>query len=186
MSRTAEVATALYGAFKLARFDASGLTYFDTSLNGYWRSFFAAVLVAPLYAAMMALRMSFIDVGNGAIIIDILAYAINWMAFPVVMLNISALLDRRQHYQRHIVAYNWAAVIQNAIYLPLAMLVLSGILPTEVGALISLMVLGWVLVYSGYIAHIALDIPLGTAAALVVIDLVIGVIINGLAAGAIR
>lgn len=34
-----EVASSLYGAFRLARFDPSGLNYFNISLNGFWNSF---------------------------------------------------------------------------------------------------------------------------------------------------
>ena len=45
-----EVLGALYGAYRLARIDPAGMTYFNLSFEGFWRSFFAAVLVAPAYA----------------------------------------------------------------------------------------------------------------------------------------
>ena len=51
-----QVMYALYGAYRLARFDAAGMRYFETSIEGFWRSFFAAVIVAPPYALLLFLR----------------------------------------------------------------------------------------------------------------------------------
>lgn len=182
-----DVVAALYGAVRLARFDAGGLAYFDISVNGFWRSFLAAVLVLPLYTALVAVRYGMADApgGVGAIVIDGLAYVINWVAFPVVMLTLSKVVDRERNYLRHIIAYNWATGLQHIVSLPLAILVLGGALPMELGAFLSLLVLGWVLIFSGYVAHIALDVPPGTAAGLVLVDLLIGLIVNALAAGAL-
>ena len=42
-----EVLSALYGAYRLAWFDVSGMTFLNLTVEGFWRSFFAAVLVAP-------------------------------------------------------------------------------------------------------------------------------------------
>jgi hypothetical protein len=183
MIRAAHVATALYGAFRLALFDKEGLRYFEATVDGFWRSFFAAILVAPLYAVMMALRAAEIDAGTSGLILDGLAYVVNWLAFPVVMLSMVRVLDREGRYLGYIVAYNWAAVLQNAVYLPIAILILTGILPTEAGGFLSLLALGWVLLYSGYIAHVGLNITPLAAGGIVAVDLLLGVIINGLAMG---
>jgi len=51
-----EMMYALYGAYRLARFDAGGMRYFDASIDGFWRSFFAAVLIAPFYLIYQWLR----------------------------------------------------------------------------------------------------------------------------------
>ena len=46
-----EVITALYGAYRLARFDPGGLGFYEVTVQGFWRSFFAAVNPAadPLF-----------------------------------------------------------------------------------------------------------------------------------------
>ena len=51
-----ETLRALYGAYRLARLDAGGMAYFDSSIGGFWRSFFAAVLVVPFYALLLVMR----------------------------------------------------------------------------------------------------------------------------------
>lgn len=183
MIRSADAFTALYGAARLARFDKAGLGYFDVSLRGFWNSFYAGVIVAPLYAVLVALRTTDADAGWAPLVIDALAYVVNWLVFPVVMLTLVRMLDRQRFYLRHIVAYNWASAVQNFVYLPLALLIQAGLLPTDVGALLSLLALGWVVVYSSFVTHVALDVPVPTAAALVVVDLVLGIVVNGLAGG---
>ena len=59
MTLTENMATSLYGAYRLARADKSGLNYFDASIDGFWRSFFAAVVIAPLFALFLIVRYSF-------------------------------------------------------------------------------------------------------------------------------
>ena len=44
-----EVRLAMIGALRLARGDRGGLSCFDRSLDGFWRSFRAAVISYPLY-----------------------------------------------------------------------------------------------------------------------------------------
>ncbi len=45
-----EAIVSLYGAWRLARLDRRGFEVFDQTPAGAIRSFFAAVLVAPMYA----------------------------------------------------------------------------------------------------------------------------------------
>lgn len=56
MPKFSEIATALYGAYRLARLDPQGMQYFDLSIGGFWRSFFAAVLMAPFFALLILLQ----------------------------------------------------------------------------------------------------------------------------------
>ena len=42
-----EVIRSIYGAWRLPWLDRSGMGHFNLSVDGFWRSFFAAVLVAP-------------------------------------------------------------------------------------------------------------------------------------------
>ena len=42
-----EIAYGIYGAWRLARLDVTGMEVFDRTVAGFWKSFFAAVLVAP-------------------------------------------------------------------------------------------------------------------------------------------
>ena len=120
-----EVLTALYGALRLARFDPSGLDFFEQTETGFWRSFFAAVLVAPFYLMLTSIRYSGLTETVPFVrflAIETIAYVIAWVAFPLLMAALTRSLGREAHYIRTIVAYNWAAVWQNALYMPVAML----------------------------------------------------------------
>ena len=176
-----EAATSLYGAYRLARFDARGMTYFETSLAGFWRSFYAAVIVAPVFAVLLAMRYA---AGGEAVdevrfaAVEAIAYVIAWVAFPLVMVSLARLLDREERYLGYIVAYNWASVLQNGLYLPLVMLGMAGVIPAEAAGPLSLIALSLILVYGWFIAKVALDVGTGTAVALVALDLVLSVVID--------
>ena len=181
MPSASQVMYALYGAYRLARFDAAGMRYFETSIEGFWRSFFAAVIVAPPYAVLLLLRYrnEFAEVDPlRYLCVETIAYVIAWVLFPLVMVTVAEFLERRERYLGYIVAYNWAAVLQNLFYLPFAMLSRDG--GAEIGALdfFSLVAFGAIMVYTWFVTKTALDVPGGTAAAVVVLDLVLGVFLN--------
>ena len=50
MSLFDEIQTSIYGAWRLARGDVRGISLFDATYRGFWRSFIAMILIAPLYA----------------------------------------------------------------------------------------------------------------------------------------
>ena len=179
-----EIARALYGAYRLARLDKRGLAFFDASVGGFWRSFFAAVLVAPFYGLLLALRYQVEAGAAGPLrhaLIEAVAYVIAWLAYPVIMIGLTRVLDREARYLRYIVAYNWAAVLENALYLPVAMLAVSDSVPGDAGNLLGMVALMLILAYTWFIARAALDVSALTAAGLVAMDFVLSLIINGIA-----
>jgi hypothetical protein len=54
MPNQEEVLRSIYGAYRLAWLDRSGMSQLNLSVEGFWRSFFAAILVAPGYALLVA------------------------------------------------------------------------------------------------------------------------------------
>ncbi len=176
-----EAAASLYGAYRLARFDARGMTYFETSLAGFWRSFFAAVIVAPMFAVVLVMRYAAGSNGVDGVrfaAVEAIAYVIAWVAFPLVMVSLARLLDREERYLGYIVAYNWASVLQNGLYLPLVILGAAGVIPAETAGPLILIALSLILVYGWFIAKVALDVGAWTAVSLVALDLVLSVFID--------
>src|SRR5262245_44588161 len=111
-----EIVRSVMGAWRLARLDPAGMGYFDTSIAGFWRSFWAAAVVAPPYFFLVSFRVSAAHDGPfHAWLAEILAYLIGWTAFPVAALYLTEVFDRGKRYVPYIVAYNWAAVIQVAV-----------------------------------------------------------------------
>ncbi len=181
-----EAAYSLYGAYRLARLDAGGLDYFDASLEGFWRSFYAAAFVAPPFALLLALRYADGMVAASPLryaAIEAIAYVIAWLAFPVAMLMVTRMLDREKHFIRFIVVYNWAAVLQNALYLPIPMMGITGMLTVNsangMGMLALLLILG----YTWFITKTALEVTSAAAAGIVALDLGISIFITAVSDG---
>ena len=149
-----EATTALYGALRLARFDPSGMDFFEQTETGFWRSFFAAVLVAPFYLMLTSIRHSGLTETVPFVrflAIETIAYVIAWVAFPLLMASLTRSLGREAHYIRYIVAYNWAAVWQNALYMPVAMLSVGGLLSTANANVLGILALGLIVIYVWFV-----------------------------------
>jgi hypothetical protein len=109
----AEIVKALYGTFLLARLypGASGL--FDRTVDGFWKSLFAGVLVLPAHVLMtMRTNRDAPDVPYDLadIITDFLIYVIVWLAYPVLMIAVTRIINRPERFLEYIVPYNWAMV----------------------------------------------------------------------------
>jgi len=178
-----DIAAALYGAYRLARYDVSGHKYFDISNTGFWRSFFAALLIAPFYFILLNLR--FDEFSNVPAIrffaLESIAYVIAWVAFPLFMASMVREIKREDNYIRFIVAYNWSAVLQNAIFLPIEILAIAGVLPVDAANLLGLLALVAIVVYLWFIARSALDVTGVMAAGIVGADLLMSILINTIA-----
>jgi len=150
-----ETSTALYGAWRLARLDPQGLSYFDTSERGFWRSFWAAVLVAPAYALIVALDRADDPMPVDALrqfLVEGISYVLSWTAFPLAMASLAEKLGRMSHYIRYIVAHNWAAVLEMTALLPAVILSTNTPGLTELPILVACAMFA----YQWYVARTAL------------------------------
>ena len=181
-----EAVYSIFGAYRLAMLDKSGLSYMDRSPEGAIRSFNAALIVLPAYAVLVVLRLWDVlpDVSLLRFVtVEGLAYVISWSAFPLVMFYISGLLDRSERYFDFLSAYNWSAVIQMGVYLPVVAVADSGLMPAGVDEGLVLAVTMLVLMYQWFIARTTLDINGGSAAGVVLLDMILAVFITGVSDG---
>jgi hypothetical protein len=180
-----EVQLALLGVLRLARGDRGGLACFDRSLDGFWRSFRAAVIGYPLYLLLLAMRVTVAEwqESGGFIIVTVetVGYVIGWVAFPLVMLMVTQRLGRAHRYFDFMVPYNWSQLLQSALFVLVGLVTESGALrgtpaqAIEVGAAIA------VLVYEWFIARVALEVTAAAAALVVLVDLILGVLVSTVA-----
>jgi hypothetical protein len=178
----AETVTGLTGALRLARFDATGMRYFDPSPAATARSFFAALLIAPFYALLLVARFPEFDPAINPVrfaAAETIGYVLSWVIFPVIMWQLASMLDRRSQFFIYITAYNWSMVWQSVIFLIIAFAGLTGLIPTDAASILWLLSLLFILGYVWFIARTALDIPGFTAAGLVGLDFVLTVFVNG-------
>jgi hypothetical protein len=170
---------ALTGLKLLLAFDVRAWSCFDRSLGGFWNSFIVAVLLAPLSFAHVIMQfgehsahLAFVPY----LIVETLSYVISWTLFPFVMMYLVQLLQRPQRYFSYMVVYNWLQLpLSGFIYL----VYLAGdvhILPPGAAESIWLFGLLAFFVYGSFIAGYALQLGMGTALSIVVLDFVIGLI----------
>lgn len=176
-----EIVTSLFGSWRLAHFDRTGMAYFDKTVEGFWRSFFAAILVAPLFAVMLGLRYS----AEGALadpvhygILEAMSYLVGWFAYPVVILALSESLDCRDRFIGYMVAYNWAMVLQNAVLVPLGILNALRVFSPDIATLVWLVAVGLIAAYLWFIARAGLGVAPLTAFGIVAIDILLSLVIS--------
>ena len=174
------IAAALLGALHLARFDAAGIKYFEPTLEGFWRSFWAAGLVGPLFLLLLIIK--YIQSNGFALVhhiaIESLAYVIAWVLFPLVMAGLTQQFDCTKNYILFIISYNWCSAIQNGVYLPIAILGYAGMLSSGIANLLALLAITWVVVYTFFIVHTVLKVSRITAFGIVVLDLILGLLLD--------
>lgn len=176
-----EIARGIYGAWRLAVRDSGGVAFFDDSVAGFWKSFFAGVLVAPAYCALVLMEIAERGLAGSALhamLIHLLAYVLRWVAFPVLAERAVKIIDREGFYLRLIVGFNWSQVIQTLIYLPLVMLSHSAATSGSVSLLLALGGLVLVLIYEWYVIRETLDCSGSATTALVALDLALSIAIS--------
>ncbi len=107
----AEIARAIDGAWRLACRDPDGLRAFPDTIESFWRSFFAAAIVAPFYALMLMLRDLPADPRGGVelmLLVEAIGYVANWAAFPLAMVYVTRLIGRERRYLVFVQAFNWS------------------------------------------------------------------------------
>lgn len=176
MIAAGDIIGGVYGAWRLARRDPAGLIWFDDSPAGFWHSFWGPALVLPGFLVLQTIDGTFADGIALPLVVNLIAYVIGCVAFPLAVAHIADGLQRSATYCRFIVAYNWSAVIQMAVLLPVAVLV--HLFPGNGLAILNLAATLVLLVYQAYIAHVALAVTPGTAGLLVLLDLLIGALIQ--------
>ena len=178
----AEVQLAVGGALRLARGDPRGLGFFDTSIDGFWRSFRAGLICYPFFLILLGFRVSEAHwQASGVmriVIVETIGYVISWVAFPLLMLPLSRWLGREDRFLTFMVAYNWSQVPQTALFVILAADTASGLLPHAVAQFADFAAAVAVLLYEWYIARVALAVSSSQAVPVVLLDLVLGSVLS--------
>lgn len=180
-----EAVSSLYGAWRLAHLDKRGLELFDKTPAGALRSFYAAVLVAPMYALVVSM-LPIERAGQGGLrwlLVQTIAYVISWLAYPVVAELLSRSMGCRHRFEGYLSAYNWSLVLQNAALLPLALLTALDVLPIAVIQILWLVAIVAIMGWLWFIARTALEVGTFTAAGLVLLDELLSMLIDAISAG---
>ena len=180
-----EVRLALVGALRLAKGDRGGLSCFDRSLDGFWRSFRAAVIAYPLYLILLMMRVTIAEWersgGFYIIVVETIAYVIAWVAFPLAMLTVTRWLNRSHRFFDFMVPYNWSQLPQSALFVLVGLQSTSDAISAQPAQVIEIAAAIAVLAYEWFVARVALETTASAAALVVLVDLVLGVLISHVA-----
>lgn len=175
-----ELVYALAGVWRLAHFDANGFSYFDASVRGIWRSFWAALLLAPAWA--------FLVLGDGMgpaparfVAAQLIGYVMGWLAYTLVAAKIADAFDRAALYPGYMTAYNWFQLVQGVLWVPVTLVIQSGLLSPLAAGLLWLACYAVLLVYNWFIARRGLDVSIPTAMGIVFVDALLGLTVGGVA-----
>ncbi len=179
----AEIQRSVFGAWRLARFDPGGMAFFDLSIPGFWRSFGVAILLLPAFVYLRAIGPDTLpeSAGSGSgvawvMLVEFVAYAVDWVIFPVVMIFIARFLDLQANYVAYIVALNWSAVIRMALLIPTA--TAAYLLPEGEASMLMLVATFAIWIYAWFVTRTALQTSGSTSVALVVLNVLISVAIS--------
>jgi hypothetical protein len=182
-----EVQLALAGCLRLARGDRGGLACFDRSLDGFWRSFRAAVISYPFYLMLLAMRVSVAEWqqsgGWRIVTVETIGYVVAWVAFPLLMLNVVRWIGRAHRFFDFMVAYNWCQVPQSALFVLVGLVSAGGVLSAQASEAMDMAAAIATLLYEWFIARVALDTTGLVAIFVVLLDLVLGVFISRITGG---
>ncbi len=188
MPSTLEITRALYGAWRFARLDRGALRWFELSVEGFWRSFFAFAIVAPGYAVLVYIEHAEAPVAAGApriFAVDGIAYVLQCVAYPLAMVYLCRAIGRWDRYVGFVVALNWSVVLQMALIVPARLLAASGVAAGAGDTLFYFAVIA-VLLYQWFITVTALEVSGWTATGAVALDVLIGRIVGDLASGLLQ
>jgi hypothetical protein len=183
----ADTRRALEGAWLIARRDPAGMSRFDLTVEGFWGSFFAAVVAAPGYLILLTDQYSRQGLGAnlGEIaLIEVLAYAVGWIVFPIIALPLTQMLGLGQRYVPLIVAANWGSVLQ--VVLLVVVTLIAGFVPDSMRVTLALVAMLLALTYQWQVFRTALETTGLVAAGFVVVDILVSVLIQRTADGFIQ
>jgi len=168
----AEIVASFVGAWRLFRLDPSAMSCFNTSLDGFWRSFFGAVLSLPAFAFSFAFLIADLEDPPEpavAFILGIMAYGISWVAFPVIAAFVVRPMGLGHRYVPYIVAHNWGATLVAQAYFLAEILIRIGLFAGDLSDFVKLILFAVTLWYGWRVARVALEASISIALAMVVL-----------------
>lgn len=177
-----EALNALYGAWRLARFDRGGLAYFDASSGGALRSFAVVWFVLPAFCLTTVMEWRIYDQWPAAPVLPIVAYGIaylvKWAGFLTLVDWITGQIGRPKPFASFVVLYNWILVARSAAFMLLTFAAFTGLLPLEGLAALSLILTVAILVYEVFVFCAVLEVPVLSAVGLALVEVMLAGLIE--------
>lgn len=171
-----EFLSSLHGMWRMLFGDPEGLNQLNLTIEGFWRSFFVAVVVFPiaLGAAAGMQRVvaanEMIDAPSIGLAGQTFSYILHWLCFILLMIPVSKFLGLSSRFVVFITVWNWRHLIDAVLILPAGLLGGAGLLSPEFALLLFMFGLCAALVFGWYVAKVALQTTGGVAAAIIILE----------------
>jgi len=167
MPNLSDIARHVQGLIELASGRSDGLSRFDLSIAGFWRSFALFFLCAPFYLLFIAVQrrigaeqgFSMPDSAVADVIVSLLGNGAGWVAFPAAMVFLARVAGLSASYVPLIIVYNWSAVPITVMQTIPILLYGLGLADLAGASLISLMILPLLLWYLWRVTRTVIAAP---------------------------
>lgn len=190
MITMSEIRAALDGSMLLLRNRPEGMSFFDQSIQGFWRSFGVVFLLLPVALVSGLAEKQFYFSENlyhpegfpdsAFWTSQLFGLGIDWVALPLILALLAVPIGISHRYVPFIVVRNWTSVLASIPYLITYLLFLLGIISPGIAVLLSFSCLVAVLWYRFLIARIALQATISLAIGVVVLDFLLTLVISQL------
>lgn len=187
-----ELRSNLLGAWEIMWGRPQGLDRLDLSVEGFWRSFAAILLVVPFVGLAMMTERALVAASGEApppfttsvLGANALALLIDWLAFPLVFALLAKPLGMADRYVPFIVARNWASAPVAAIGASIGAIGLIGTPPPALLFILAVAAISLMLRFSYVVARTALAVAMSSALPIVIFDILLSLTIWSLVAPA--
>lgn len=172
-----EIASSLRAAWRLFLLDGGAVAGFNRSIEGFWRSFFAAAFALPYYVLVLWEPYREGDIG----FLRAAAYFVaSWVVFPVVAALLTHLLQLGRNYITYIIALNWAgALVPQPLFL-FSLAHRAGLIGEDAFSMVLLGFFIALLWYGWAIARLALGAGVITACGFVILSELLDMLVRAL------
>lgn len=176
----------LSGAWDVMNGRVEGLRKLDITIDGFWRSFGAVVLILPVAViAMASERVALSAMGHegaaltgGYMVLRFIAVIVDWLAFPAILALFARPMGIATHFVPYIVARNWAAVLIAGLFAIPHFFHALGVLPTGMLSFILLGLFAIAVWFSYIVVRTALQVPPVLAVPVVILEIIGGFVIE--------
>jgi hypothetical protein len=176
-----EITRALTAVWMLFIDRQGAVQRFDSSVEGFWRSFQAILLAVPFYAVSIMAdldALATLDTGGEFdparhVLAQSIGFALDWAALPLLLALLAPVLGIRNGYSAYIVIRNWSAVVASVLFALLSVLDVSGLFPDETFVFPAGIALAISLRIGYLAARRALGVPIDVAIGFVLLDFLV-------------
>ncbi len=186
MGPFANLPASLSGAWDVMNGRVEGLRKLDLTIDGFWRSFGAVVLILPVaLIALASERVALAEIGGdaaaltgGYVMLRLIAVIADWLAFPAILALLARPMGIASRFVPYIVARNWTAVLIAAMFGVPHLLHALGVLPTALLSFLLLILFGVAVWFAYVVVRTAMQVPPVMAVPVVILEIASGVTIE--------